>query len=369
MTKKQFIRSVAFFLVVAIMVFALCDLFESENSSNYNQRFYSYRNFPEDTIDAVILGTSGIDRYWIPSQAYEEYGMTVYPLSTDAFPPWLYIEAVKEALKHQNLELLIIDIRPFTLADYDADEMDVRARRFLDALPQFSLNRITGCLKTMEIRNRVDSSVSRVDLSYLFPIIKFHSKWSSKNYLVSDNWSNTPHEYMGFNVVDRATARRTPQKNRGYDADYYLELDKYVEECLYEFLDYLKGIDREILFLDTPQIRLDDEAGRSNTIYKILEEEGFKCLHYYDENSENTFTIDLSIEADFYNEGHTNFYGATKFTTVFSEYLSENYKLTDRRNDEKVKKEWDGIHDKLLAKIGALEEAARLKAEQEANKQ
>ena len=77
MTKRQFLGAVSFFLIVAIMVFGLCDLFEMENTSNYNKRYYTYRNFPEDTVDAVLLVTSGIDRYWIPSPAYEEYGITV----------------------------------------------------------------------------------------------------------------------------------------------------------------------------------------------------------------------------------------------------------------------------------------------------
>ena len=71
----------------------------------------------------------------------------------------------------------------------------------------------------------------------------------------------------------------------------------------------------------------------------------------------------MDLNTDFYNEGHTNYYGAQKFTKVFSEYLVENYDLKDRRNDENVKEHWDGVHDKLLAKIAELEEARRLKEE------
>lgn len=369
MTKKQLIRSIAFFMAVAVMVLALCDLFEMENTSNYNKRYYTYRKFPKDTVDAVVMGTSGVDRYWIPSQAYEEYGITVYPLSTDAFPAWLYKYAVEEALKYQDIDLLILDIRPFTLDFCDIDDMDVRSRRFLDALSPFSINRIKGCFETMKIRDEVDKSASRLDLSYLFPIIKFHGKWSQKNYSITKNWSNLPHEYLGYNMVDRVTARPTPQENLGYDADYYVDLNKHIEKYLYEFLDYLKGLkDVEILFIDTPQIRLESEMGISNKIYKILEDEGFNYIHFYDENSETTFSIDLDLNTDFYNEGHTNYYGAKKFTNVFSEYLVENYDLKDRRNDDNVKKHWDGVHEKLLTKIAELEEARRIKEEAAANK-
>ena len=366
MAKKRFLGAISFFLIVAIMVFGLCDLFEMENTSNFNKRYYTYREFSKDTVDAVLLGTSGIDRYWVPSQAYEEYGITVYPLSTDAFPAWLYKYAVDEALKYQDIELFILDIRPFTMSKLKKDGMDIRSRRFLDVLPQFSINRIKGCITTMAIREKVDSSSSLFDLSYLFPIIKFHSKWSDKDYLVENNWSNYPHEYLGFNVMDRVTARPTPQKYRPYDADLYYELDPTIEECLYDFLDYLKEKELNVVFVDTPQVRLDDETGRSNTIYKILEEEGFDYVHYYEENDVNNFSIDMDLATDFYNAGHANYYGATKFTDVFAKYLVENYDLKDRRNDENVKEQWDGVHDKLLAKIAELEEARAVKEKEEA---
>lgn len=364
MTKKQLIRSIAFFMAVAVMVLALCDLFDMDNTYNFNQRYCTYRNFPEDTVDAVILGTSGVDRYWVPSQAYEEYGITVYPLSTDAFPAWLYKYAVDEALRFQDVDLLILDIRPFTLEECNINDMDIRARRFLDALTPFSINRIKGCLETMKIRDEVDKSASRLDLSYLFPIIKFHGRWSQDDYLISNNWSKAPHEYLGFNIIDNATTRMAPQEHFGYDADYYVDLNPYIEAYLYDFLDYLKELkDLEILFIDTPQVREDVEMGMSNKIYTILEEEGFDYIHYYDENSDSTFSIDIDLETDFYNEGHTNFYGAEKFTTIFSEYLVENYDLKDRRDDVKVQEHWNGVQEKLLIKIAELEEARRLKTE------
>lgn len=367
MTKKQFIRSIAFFIAVAVMVLALCDLFEMDNTSNYNQRLHTYRNFPKDTVDAVILGTSGVDRYWIPSQAYEEYGITVYPFSTDAFPAWTYKYAVDEALKYQDVDLLILDIRPFTLDFCDINDMDVRARRFIDALPPFSINRIKSCFETMKLRDEVDKSASRLDLSYLFPIIKFHGQWSSEDYSIANNWSNVPHEYLGYNIIDNATVRPRELEVFPYDADYYVDLNPYIEEYLYEFFDYIRELQAsreiDVLFIDTPQIRLDVEMGISNKIYKILEEEGFEYVHYYDESSENTFSIDLDVKKDFYNEGHTNFYGGQKFTTVFSEYLMENYDLKDRRDDPNVQKHWDGVHDKLLSKIAELEAARKNKIE------
>lgn len=367
MTKKQVIRCISFFICVVILVLSLCDLFELDNTSNYNKRYTTFRDFPKDTVDAVILGTSGIDRYWVPSQAYEEHGITVYPLSIDAFPSWLYKYAIKEALDYQkDIELFIIDVRSFTQSNTNINTMDTRARRFLDVLPPFSLNRIQACLKTMKIRDDVDKSASLLDLSYLFPIIKFHGKWADDDYLVSNNWSNTPHEYLGYHILTKQTVRPKPQTTNGYDPTYFRDLDKYSEQALYDLIEFIREENLNVLFLDTPKVFTKKELGRTNTIYKILEEEKMNLVHFYDENSENTFTVDLDLNTDFYNAGHVNFYGAQKFTKVFAEYLVENHNLKDHRNDEHVKKNWDGVHEQLLIKIAELEEARRLRIEAEA---
>ena len=50
-----------------------------------------------------------------------------------------------------------------------------------------------------------------------------------------------------------------------------------------------------------------------------------------------------------------NSYGAEKYTAVLAAYLDENYDLPDRRNDEAVKKDWDGVYDSLKAKIAEFE--------------
>jgi hypothetical protein len=93
---------------------------------------------------------------------------------------------------------------------------------------------------------------------------------------------------------------------------------------LYDFLDYLKELkeerDIEFLFIDTPQIRLDVEMGISNKIYKILEEEGFDCVHYYDENSEESLMLTPAdvVENDF---------GFTFDMTLYNALLEKSFEL------------------------------------------
>ena len=127
-------------------------------------------------------------------------------------------------------------------------------------------------------------------------------------------------------------------------------LHPVAEESLNEFLDYLDTKDYEVLFINTPQGRSEEEMSTNNTIADIVSERGYKYLIC-------EIGDDYDKEKDFYNDGHVNYYGALKFTDYFCEYLLENYDLKDRRNDENCKY-WEGHMDKIIDAVAMWEETA-----------
>lgn len=360
MTKKEIGRSIAFILVVCLVLILLCDLFELRNNSNYDKRFTTYRNLNEDTIDAVWIGTSGTDRYWIPAKAYDEYGMTVSLLTSDAMPSWLYINMVEEVYTYQNPELIIVDLRAYAQSNVKAATMEVRARRILDAMDFFSVNRIKTAFTTMEVIHSTFEEEPSFDLSYLLPFIKYHTKWED-DYTFELNLGNKEHAYAGFFMSSSDSVKAVEQEPVVYDLDYYEELDPVAEASLYEFLEYINENDLNVLFVDTPKFKSEQEIGRANTVYKILDEYEADYINFCMTDEEGNFTYipDLDSKTDFYNEGHVNYYGAEKFTEVFSAYLDENFDLPDRRNDENVDEDWAGIYAKILKKIASWEKKAK----------
>ena len=162
------------------------------------------------------------------------------------------------------------------------------------------------------------------------------------------------HNYLGFYIGNKMV-RQDPQIITGYNASLKGELDPICEEMLYKVFDYIRENNLKVLFFDSPQLRNEVDMGRANTVYSILEKEGFDYVHFYDENDPDGITIDFNFETDFYNPAHTNFYGAAKFTEAFSAYLNENYDLPDRSSDENVNVDWDGVHDALAIKIQEIE--------------
>ena len=353
MTKKEVFRCIAFVLVVCCLLVVMCDLFEQDDP-NYASRFYSYRNFEKDTVDAVYFGTSGVDRYWIGAKAYEDYGMTVYPLVVDAMPVWLYKVMVDEAMTYQNPELLIFDLRSFG-QDHFAENADVRGRRVLDAMKLFSVNRMKAAFKTMEVIHSLDETQPEFDMSYILPFFKFHTKWAEEAFRIEIAVTEDVHPYGGFYIHSQLSVLKEPQEVVEYDLDYYEELDPLSEKSLYELLDYTKELGIQVLFVDTPQFMTKKEIGRANTVRKILDERGVPCVSYNTPGALEELNCDLNLETDFYNEGHTNFYGAVKFTDSLADYLDSHYDFADHRNDEDVKKDWDGIYDAITSIVAKYE--------------
>ena len=159
------------------------------------------------------------------------------------------------------------------------------------------------------------------------------------------------HQYLGFYMNDWLTVYTEEQKREMYFRDLTGPLDPIAEQSLYETLEYIREHNLNVLFVDSPKFFEGTEMFRTNTVLNILAEEGFEYLTFYTENYDGSFTVDLDPEKDFYNVSHVNYYGAEKYTEALAAYLNERYDLPDRRNDETVKKDWDGVYEELLAMI------------------
>ena len=361
MTKKQVIRMIGFGLVVCFFLCILCDLFELKNSSNYDKRFTTFRNLNEDTVDAVIIGTSGTDRYWITPKGYEDYGMTTYVLASDEMPSWLFRNVIDDIYAYQNPELIIIDLRVFAQDNTDEERLDTRVRRLLDSMNFYSVTRFQTAFEAMRVMHETFPERDRFDISFLLSYVKYHTMWSEDDYTLKKHWGNREHEYLGFYMDKELGLDVVEQDKVVYDKELYKELDPLAESSLYDLIEYAKVNNVELLFLDTPQFKDETEIGRANTVIKILEENNINYINYSETDEEGNFLYDLNLDekTDFYNEGHVNYYGAEKFTTVFGKYLDENYDLEDRRNDPAVQEQWDGVYWKLTEKIYQWEEARK----------
>lgn len=361
MTFKQVLKIAIFMFILGVICYYLCDIFEIRNG--YMSKGYaSYKNFEEDTIDAVFIGTSGVNRSWIPGEAYDLYGMTVALLSTDALPCWITLDMIKEAYRFQNPELIILDMRMFT--KYDPSEYPelsmTRARRAIDTLDFFSWNRIDAINRTLKLGSTYDIGISRFDPSFFLSFIKYHEMWSDDEFEIFSEIGSPTAKYLGFYVNKKNSVRENPQKKSKWTNES-TELTPIAIECLYEIVEYCNKNNIELLFVDTPHILNKSDSMRNNSFVKLLNELGQKFVlytdkeYYYigeDADGSDTGKEIFKFDKHFYDENHLNFYGAEIFTRVFAEYLKENYKLSDHSDDSRCS-EWVGTYTKLKKKMSS----------------
>lgn len=360
MKKKELFRAIAFMIVLAMVLFVLNDLFRKDftkvvDKSRMVDRFNTYKELEKDTVDAVMIGTSGIDRYWIASKGYEEYGLTVYPLSTSRQSSWLTLSVVKEAFINQNPKLIVLDIRPYVV-DYNKKFSYYEAPvRYLADIPSLSLgNKLEVIRRSLKALKDIYPEEDIDELSFYYSFIKYHSRWEEEDIVSNITRDYPDFGYMGFHMVKSTTLRTFKEKKDAAGTEVRAELNPICEYYLYELLDYLAELDCEVLFVDTPHFRTSREAERANTICDIVEKYGFESLVCeVDENYDKV--------ADFCDSGHTNYYGAEKFSKFLAEYLVENYEFPDRRNDEKCAR-WNGTYDSIKKTIAKWEEERAAKS-------
>ena len=364
MTKNQLIRTIAFLLVVSVLLVTLCDLFEYQNSY-ISEKIETYQDLPKNTVDGVVIGTSGIDRFWITPKAYDEYGMTVYPLTSDALPVWMVLPLLKEATKRQDPKLVVIDMRPLINGKKDTSlKFNVPSRRIIDGLDFFSFTRFEAINNTLEARKAHKPESERFDPSYFLSFIRFHNKWESGD-LTFDELKEPKSQTLGFLLHNpiSVTRRKVEVIVEEEKTDEKIPMYSVTEGYLNELFEYLKKQDYQVLFLDTAHYHSPEESKSLNTLCEVLDKEGFD---YY---CCTTAEGNLDEATDFYSNGHVNYYGAEKFTTWFSAYLNTHYDLPDRREDKKCDKDWKGVYDYIRSSIAEYEaELQKQEAEKKAQK-
>lgn len=344
MKLKEIIRTVIFLLLVGVVLYFLCDLFEYGN--NYiTKRYKTYKELEDNTVDAVFIGTSGVDRSWIAPKAYDEVGITVYPFSVDALPSWLVLDMVKEARRYQNPKLYIIDMRCFASPLSPKSSLsENRARRVIDMLNFFSPNRFDAIRRTISVMDEkyeADEEYTTEDLTYYLSFLKYHDKWNEEDFTFEDIGSVSS-AHMGMYFVKKFVKQK--KISAITEVSGTRELDEINARYLEELLEYAKEENLQLLFVDTPHKVSDDVAQCTNMLCSILDAEG---IPYVNTNTDEWLAkLNLNFKTDFYEKSHTNYYGAEKFTAVFEQYLAENYQLPDRRTDESCKSDWDGIYAK-----------------------
>lgn len=316
MRKKQLFQAVVFLAIFFIILTHLTYIIRT--SGDLKARFAGFYAEPDNTIDAILIGSSPVYPYYAAPKIWADYGITTYPLSTNNQRPKAAKYLIQEAEKTQNPSLYIFEMRMYLASDEDLTQNMAFTRGVTDNM-KYSWNRI------QTINALVDDVSERY--TYYFDIFKYHSNWKTivmPSQLAAFRYENK-HPLKGHFLSDEVGPSEM--------ADYSWVTERQAipadeEEVLRELLEYLKEHEMNALFIVSPNTMTYEKQAQYNYIADIIEPYGYHFLNFNDYYEE----IGVDFATDFYDYGgHANAIGAEKCTAFLGKYLHENYEFEDKR--------------------------------------
>ncbi len=312
------VKAIIFALIFAVLLSLVSRIFTVNTGNDNYSLINSIYNEPENSLDAIYIGSSNCYYYWNSLAAYNEYGITVLPLASSAQSLIVAEYMIKEARKVHPDTTYIVNINTITIEGLE----DLAMHYLLDNMP-LSLNKLE---LTSFITKSYGLSFSE-SLEYYFPLLRYHSRW---NELETGNFANVSIDYKNSKHSAKYLNTVTDLSEIYQTTNERMKLPDDVEKVINSLLDYCDSENVDVLFVTVPQARLNaDEIKYYNTINDIISSRGYDVIDLLN-NIEET---GIDPATDFYNYYHTNIHGSLKFTHYISKYLVERYIFADKRND------------------------------------
>ena len=290
------------------------------------QDFYA---LPENSLDVLFLGASHTYYAYNPTQMWRDMGFTGYVLAQPSQPLWITYYYLLEALQTQSPKAVVLDT--FFACYTDDSVLPTYTRMSIDCMK----------LSTRKLGAALSSGNDDSLLSYVFPFFRYLDRLGelTRQDFTPDLSTHFDPTWRGYyvtrqvyegeiyeNPVSTESTPLTP-KNRAY-------LNKIISLCEKE------GI--ELVLVCTPYM-YRYRAGVEFRQWSSVPEQVYNTLaELAQEHKHVTFLscdtlmqgADLSWPEDLMDEGHLNFFGATKLSAYLGQWLQQTYSLPDRRQSE-----------------------------------
>ena len=327
--KKIFslVRFFAFLFIIGFVIFRMQDVLGYNDNVHSRTVFRQFYSLPKNSIDAVWLGASSTQEFIIPSEMYEETGISLFSLSLGNEPFMATKNLILEAEKTQNPQIYLVDIRQLAYYTWD----DVLVRRVTDNM-EFSRNKIetikymTGNLRKFRNGYSIDREKK---ISYIISFCKYHSRWNELN---SEDFGEDKNSFFGYFLKTFSK----PFKENEIKARFTAEPVPPSEESLQylnDFLNFCDGFGKKVIFTRTPNCLEENLFAQYNYMQNLIESRGYEV---WDMNLA-VDEIGLNYASDFADPMHTNAYGAKKVSRYAARKLSAEYGFSDHRGEKKYR--------------------------------
>lgn len=324
MFKRKVILKGLIFIIIVLMINSILSpvfVIKSDKRTKLNQGLYMHTG---NSYDVVLIGSSHMESGINPDVLWGQYGITSFNYATGGQPIDVTYYMLKEILKNHGKPIVVLDVYYLGLTNKYGEEGYIR--NALDNM-KFSFNKLDAILHCTPRPQW---------LSYIFPIIKYHSRW--KNITEGDFHQDLNENYYkkGFSAEHYPYGIDSNPKDTTADtAELPAKSELYLEKII--SLTKEKGL--KLVFMNAPyDYSVTDNSTNwhrepeklVNKVEEIAKENNIPFLNYCDKFDE----LNFDFKNDMYNAGHMNMSGSTKVSLNLGKYLIDNYNLKDHRNDK-----------------------------------
>lgn len=320
---KRIIKAVVLLALLAFCVTGLSELLILKWTDKCHESivFTEFYEMEPDSAEVCFVGNSQIFRGISAMRLYSDYGISGYSLGSALQPAEASYALVREFDRKQDLKLVVMDIG---LLFEEVEES--RYRQVYDNM-ELSRNKLQTVFSHCREYPEADPLIS-----YLFPIIKYHSRWQE---LDQTDYGLDYGEYPIFRGnYTGLTAMDVKLSKVAYDQDKFNPKEAMVPEQVKYFEQIVEWCDQagvELLLIKTPKSEWNISK------HTLMEEYAREHeLTFLDFSSQAMIEeLGLKGDEDFSDPDHLNILGAEKLSSYLGTYLDEHYSLTDFREKEK----------------------------------
>ncbi|MBR0443481.1 MAG: SGNH/GDSL hydrolase family protein [Clostridia bacterium] len=333
--KWRAVGAVALFLCLCGLLLGMAQALLVPHDRAANPEAFLMHEYMEADVsrdEVVFLGDCEVYESFSPVTLWQEYGIESRVVGTPGQQMWHSYAALCEVLERSYPRVVVLGVYGLV---YNEPTLEVYNRMALDALPM-------SAVRWDAVRTGLTEDETA--LSYLFPLLRYHDRWSS----------------LTWRDVTALTEPQAPVSSRGYlvktgvvsaDASHpdhegaLPPLTDAFGETALDYFDRIVTLCREsgaqlvLVKAPTDSWRYPWHDEYEMQAIALAERYG---LPYY--NLLNDFeSIDLDLMTDSYDGGlHLNVSGAEKLSVWFGHILTEQYDLSDGRTNETVAGVWQG---------------------------
>ncbi len=274
--------------------------------------------------DVIFIGDCEVYENFSPIVLWRDYGINSYIRGSAEQYIFQSYYLLEDTLRYETPEVVIFNIQSLQFPEANNEAYN---RMSIEGM-KWSPSKAGAILSSMKEEEHF--------LDYVFPILRYHSRWSELNkndfrYMFDTKKVSHNGYYMRVDIrpaVDVPTGKPLP--NYDFDERSWKYLDMMVELC------GEKGI--ELILIKAPSLYPYWYPEYDEQVVSYAKEHELTYINFLDIQDETG----IDYNTDTYDAGlHLNLSGAEKLSHWLGKYLIESLELSDRRSEAELSERWE----------------------------